>query len=193
MHIVNVGYASTNYYVLADARPRLLVDVGFPGTLGQLQHTCKRADLALTEIPYLLITHYHPDHAGLAQEVKRTGVKLIVLDTQIGAIPGLRAFMKPQQGYVEIDLTDNTVLPSGASRAFLARAGIAGEIISTPGHSDDSVTLVLDEGVAFTGDLTHPGITTGDPRNPVLQSWAKIRSLQATTIYPGHGPVWSLE
>ncbi len=193
MHIVNVGYASTNYYVLADARPRLLVDVGWPGTLPRLQHTCKRMGIALPGIPYLLITHYHPDHAGLAQEVKRLGVKLIVLDTQIGAVPGLRAYMKPDAHYVEIDLADNTALRVAESRAFLGRIGIRGEIVATPGHSDDSVTLVLDEGVAFTGDLTHPGITTGDPLDPVLQSWAKIRSLQVRTIYPGHGPVWSLE
>ena len=33
MNIVNVGYDSTNYYVLSDSRPKLLIDVGWPGTL----------------------------------------------------------------------------------------------------------------------------------------------------------------
>ena len=36
MNIVNVGYASTNYYVLGASTNRLLVDVGWPGTLPRL-------------------------------------------------------------------------------------------------------------------------------------------------------------
>src|SRR4051794_6450808 len=100
MNIVNVGYDSTNYYVLADTGPRLLVDVGFPGTLSKLQHQCKRCDIKLPDIKCLLCTHYHPDHAGLAGELKRAGMKLIVLENQIAAIPAMKAYMKPQSNYV---------------------------------------------------------------------------------------------
>ena len=82
MNIVNVGYDSTNYYVLGASTNRLLIDVGWPGTLPRLLATLKRKDIALQEIGYLLITHYHPDHAGLAQEVKTNGVRLIVLKQQ---------------------------------------------------------------------------------------------------------------
>jgi hypothetical protein len=53
-------------------------------------------------------------------------------------------------------LHDNLQITTGESRAFLGHIGIAGEIISTHGHSDDSMSLVLDEGVAFTGDLPPP-------------------------------------
>src|SRR5258708_31859109 len=42
MNIVNVGYDSTNYDVLADSSPKLLIDVGWSGTLPKLQHACKR-------------------------------------------------------------------------------------------------------------------------------------------------------
>jgi hypothetical protein len=31
--------------------------------------------------------------------------------------------------------------------------GMESEIVPTPEHSDDSVSLILDEGMAFTGDL----------------------------------------
>ena len=66
MNIVNVGYDSTNYYVLANSSPKLLIDVGWSGTLPKLQHQCKRVGISLPDIKYLLCTHYHPDHAGLA-------------------------------------------------------------------------------------------------------------------------------
>jgi endoribonuclease LACTB2 len=189
MNIVNVGYDSTNYYVLGAGRNRLLVDVGWPGTLPKLQAMLKRKDITLQEIGYLLITHYHPDHAGLTQEVKAQGVRLIVLEQQLSAIPLLKSYMKPVNPYVTITLHDNLQLRTGESRAFLTRIGIAGEIISTPGHSDDSVSLVLDEGVAFTGDLPPPGFVEERASATVRQSWDALRALHVRIIYPGHGPV----
>jgi glyoxylase-like metal-dependent hydrolase (beta-lactamase superfamily II) len=193
VNIVNVGYDSTNYYVLADKQPRLLIDVGFPGTLPKLQKQCKQKGVELAAIPYLLCTHYHPDHAGLAEELKRTGVKLIVLDLQLAAISVLKMHMKPEYGYVEIGLKDNTVITLDESRAFLGRLGIEGEIVATPGHTDDCVSLVLDDGTAFTGDLIHPLMATDAPDDPVRQSWDKLRALGVKTVYPGHGPVQALK
>lgn len=184
MNIVNVGYDSTNYYVLAESKPRLLIDIGWPGTLPKLQHACKRMNIAVNDIQHFLVTHYHPDHAGLAQELKRVGSKLIVIENQLPFIPMLATHMKPENKYVEIDLKDNIVLNLENSRAFLQKLGIKGEIVSTPGHSDDSVSLVLDDGAAFTGDLTHP-LMADELSNA---SWAKLRGMNVKTVYPGHGP-----
>ncbi|HVO43190.1 MAG TPA: hypothetical protein VMT34_11230, partial [Aggregatilineales bacterium] len=116
---------------------------------------------------------------------------LILLENQVPAVPVLRTYMKPQNHYVEIDLSGAAAVTITDSRAFLARLGIHGEIIATPGHSDDSITLVLDEGAAFVGDLTHPLAVAGDAT--LLRSWEKVRSLGVKTIYPGHGPVWHLD
>jgi glyoxylase-like metal-dependent hydrolase (beta-lactamase superfamily II) len=190
--IVNVGYASTNYYVLGSNTTRLLIDVGWPGTLPKLMATLRRAAIPLQDIGYLLVTHYHPDHAGLAQELKAQGVRLIVLEPQLLAIPQLKRYMKPGMPYVDITLHDNLQVAIDDSRAFLASIGIMGEIISTPGHSDDSITLVLDEGGAFTGDLLPPSLVDSDVHATVSRSWNAIRSLKATVIYPGHGPARSL-
>lgn len=193
MNIVNVGYDSTNYYVLSDTKPRLLIDVGWPGTLPKLQRQCQRMDIKLADIPYFLTTHYHPDHAGLAQELKNTGIKLIVLENQAAAIPILKTYMKPQNNYVDIDSSDNTLLTFDDSRAFLLQLGLQGELIPTPGHSDDSVTLILGDGSAFTGDLPHPLLLSDDVTDTSHHSWAKIRSFSIKRVYPGHGPVWPLE
>jgi endoribonuclease LACTB2 len=187
MNIVNVGYDSANYYLLGN-QARLLIDVGFPGTLPKLLNMCKRKSISMQEIKYLLVTHYHPDHAGLAQELKMQGVQLIVVENQLGAIPMMSTYMKPSQHYLEIDLHNNHNLPFQDSRKFLQGIGLNGEIISTPGHSNDSITLILDENIAFTGDLPMP-MVGADPTNSVEQSWQRIRSYQVKTIYPGHGPI----
>jgi glyoxylase-like metal-dependent hydrolase (beta-lactamase superfamily II) len=149
----------------------------------------RRKGIVMEDIGYLLITHYHPDHAGLAQEVKAKGVRLIVLHQQLPAIPLLKGYMKPVNPYVNITLHDNLQITIGESRAFLKRIGIAGEIVWTPGHSDDSVSLVMDEGVAFTGDLPPPGFVEESASATVRQSWDALRALGVRQIYPGHGPV----
>ena len=188
MQIVNIGYDSTNYYVFGAGSRRLLVDVGFPGTLPKLVATLKRKGITLQEIGYLLVTHYHPDHAGLAQELKARGLRLIVLEQQRAAIPLLKRHMKPANRYVEITLHDNLELTLPESRAFLQRIGIAGEVVWTPGHSDDSVSLVLDEGLAFTGDLPPPGFVDEAASAAVQQSWDALRRLHVHTVCPGHAP-----
>ena len=47
---VNVGYRSTNYWVISARRSRVLVDLGWPGTMGTLCANLARADIPLAEI-----------------------------------------------------------------------------------------------------------------------------------------------
>lgn len=187
--VVNVGYHSTNFWVLSAGQSRLLVDLGWPGTMGTMRANLERMGVPLKELRYGLATHYHIDHAGLAQELKLAGVPLLVLETQASAIPLMKASTKPQDHYVEITLHDNVNISFAESRAILGRIGIAGQILPTPGHSDDSVSLMLDDGSAFTGDLTPPGFATEENADTVAVSWRLLRERGASCVYPGHGPV----
>lgn len=187
VNIVNVGYDSTNYYIIESERGRLLVDVGYPGTLPKLRHAMRRAGVELASVGHLLVTHYHPDHAGLAEELKSLRTKLIVVDLQQRFIPLLKGYFKPHHHYIDIAANDNQVTSIVQSRSVLQKLGFAGEILATPGHTDDSVSLVLDIGVAFIGDLGQPG-----EDGAAGKSWAAIRASGARTIYPGHGPMYQL-
>lgn len=186
MNIVNVGYDSTNYYILAAKNGKLLVDCGWPGTLQKFMGVLKRKGIPFPEIKFLLVTHFHPDHAGLVQELKNQGIQLILPECQIDFIPPFVGFFHGKNyPYVPISSNDNLVLKLADSRKFLASIGLRGEILHTPGHSDDSVTLVLDEGFAFTGDL-HPSFMNIDDATARV-SWDKIYLHRITRIFPGHG------
>ncbi|MDX1394678.1 MAG: MBL fold metallo-hydrolase [Gemmatimonadota bacterium] len=187
--IVNVGYRSTNFWVVGGAGGRVLVDLGWPGTMGTMLANLRRMDVPIGDIRYGLATHYHIDHAGLGQELKQAGVSLLVIDIQVDAIGAMTRHVKPQDGYVEITTLDNVVISCDESRARLEAIGIPGEIVHTPGHSDDSVSLLLDDGSAFTGDLTHPAMVGAEDPDVVAASWDLLRERGATRIYPGHGPV----
>jgi glyoxylase-like metal-dependent hydrolase (beta-lactamase superfamily II) len=73
------------------------------------------------------------------------------------------------------------------SRKFLAGMGIAGEILPTPGHSADSISLLLDEGFAFTGDLP-PLFMVVEDDQVTRASWGRIYQHKVTRIFPAHGP-----
>ncbi|HET7143710.1 MAG TPA: MBL fold metallo-hydrolase [Anaerolineales bacterium] len=187
MNIINVGYDSTNYYLLGIKNGKFLIDSGFPGTLPKLSAELKRKGIALVEIKYFLATHYHPDHAGLAQELKNQGIKHIIMDEQVNFIAQFTEFFRTKKyPYHEIKLNDSLVLKCEESRKFMDGLGINGEIIHTPGHSNDSVTLILDEGFAFTGDL-QPIFVLPEEDTISRQSWDKIHQHKITRIFPGHG------
>ena len=160
MNIVNVGYDSTNYYIVEAKSGKLLVDCGWPGTLPKFM-----------------------------AELKRKGIsfKLIVLEPQIDFITPFAEFFKGKKfPYVPITQNDNLVLKLADSRKFLAGIGLDGEILRTPGHSDDSVTLLLDEGFAFTGDLP-PRFMVAEEDHVTQKSWDKIYKHKITRVFPAHG------
>jgi len=189
--IVNVGYRSTNYWVVSAGTSRLLVDIGWPGTMGTMKTNLKRMGVSLGEIRYALATHYHIDHAGLAEEFKREGVPLLVLQVQLEAIPMMKSWTKPSDNYVDISMEGNVTITFQESRPLLQQIGLSGEILHTPGHSDDSVSLLLDDGSVFTGDLP---VEAHCWDNPVaLASWRFLRERRATQVYPAHGPIRAMD
>ncbi len=184
--IVNVGYRSTNFWVISAGRSRLLVDLGWPGMIDDLLHAMQRADIPLPEVKHGFATHYHIDHAGAAQDLKARGMRLVVWEPQVDAIAAMKQHIKPADRYTEIVPAGNLVLPCDDSRAWLATLGIAGEVVPTPGHSPDSVSLVLDSGECFIGDLTLERMVGEEDPAVVAASWARLRGLGARTVYAGH-------
>lgn len=161
--------------------------------MGRMRGNLKRMDVPLEEIKYAVATHYHIDHAGLAQEFKEAGVPLLVLDPQVSAIPLMKQWTKPQDHYLEVEMHDNVTISFSESRLLLEQIGILGEFLHTPGHSDDSVSLLLDDGSVFTGDLTHPAFIGLEDAETVVSSWRLLESRGAARVYPGHAPVWPME
>jgi ribonuclease/clavin/mitogillin len=193
MKILTLTYMSTHYYLLITDKASLLVDAGWPGTLGKFLHLLRTTGIRPDGITHFFVTHYHPDHAGLTQELQDLGLRLIVLEAQLPAIPLLKQWIKPASGWKEIRITKETiVIPIVESRALLHRLGLNGQFVHTPGHSDDSISLVLDGGEGFIGDLPVPNFASlGYPtaeNDEIPRSYSILKTLGVRTLYPAHGP-----
>lgn len=189
LDLVDLGYDSTHYYGLSAPGGWLLIDAGWPGTLPKLRAAHTRMGIQERDLRYLLCTHFHPDHAGIAQDLKNLGVRLIVPPEQEHGAIAQRTIMRPRDPYIDIDMATNLTLPLAESAAFLASVGIPGCLIHTPGHSDDSVSLVLEDGRAFIGDLYGRAWSPEPDQAKVDRSWRALQAAGARRIFPGHGPI----
>ena len=55
------------------------------------------------------------------------------------------------------------------------------------------MSLLLDDGSVFTGDLTHPALAGEGDAGVAVASWRLLRERGATRVYPGHGPVRQMD
>jgi glyoxylase-like metal-dependent hydrolase (beta-lactamase superfamily II) len=78
-----------------------MVDAGWPGSLPALKSQLRVYGIQPAEIRFVLITHTHPDHAGLAQDIKQmAGARLILHEKQRPFLPELEASLKDKGGYI---------------------------------------------------------------------------------------------
>ncbi len=194
MEIITLTYKSTNYFLVRSAKGWLLVDAGWPGTLSQFLQLLSQNNIQLSDINYLVITHFHPDHAGLAQNLKEYGIRLLLHSCQTPYVGKLNAFFKKNPGAQFKDITfDHTITLSGEeSRSFLKEIGIEGVMLPTPGHSDDSISLIIDHYCAFTGDLPALYLAEAYDDPVVSDSWDSLMENRVRMIYPAHGNVYEI-
>ena len=186
MKYFNVGYQSANYYLI-DAGPYCLaIDVGWPGTVNDYGRQLRPTGKRVQDIHYLIVTHFHVDHAGLVQELKDRGVQFIVLDVQLEQIAPMEAMIQKKMNYRPINREDNLIITISESRGFFHRLGLSGEVVNTPGHTEDSISVFLDSGDAFIGDLRLENqIMENDGISK--NSWARLKKLGVKRVNPGHG------
>ena len=188
--MIELRYGNTNTLFVPGNSGGLLVDTDYAGTLSAFYRTLKQNGLGVKDIRYVLATHYHPDHMGLIGNLMEQGTRLLLVDVQTTSVhfsDGI--FGKDRLPFVPIDEKKATVISCRESRAFLGSLGIAGEVIHTPSHSFDSISLVMDSGDVFVGDLEPYEHLVGYDNNPMLRNdWDLVLSYNPRRILYSHYP-----
>jgi endoribonuclease LACTB2 len=182
-NLLTLTVNSTHFYLIDCKGGKLLVDAGWG--MGQFAGEMKAHKVAFAEIRYVMFTHHHPDHAGLVQEIKaRSGAKLIIHEKQIPFLENLRQYGEKKGGILPVRVEKDDLVSPG--RATLQGIGIQGEIVETAGHSDDSISLVLDSGAAFIGDLAAPEFSSPESYDQTRESWERLLERNVKTFYHSH-------
>jgi glyoxylase-like metal-dependent hydrolase (beta-lactamase superfamily II) len=164
----------TNTWVLQEpgASSSVVIDPG-PLEDGHLE----RLTAELGDVGLVLLTHHHFDHAEVAAELaRRKGCAVRALS------PSLCVAADPLVDGEDLEVD-----------------GLSLRVLTTPGHTADSVSFVLPaDGALLTGDMVlgrgttvvaHPDGQLG----PYFDSISRMRALAAagevTALWPAHGPV----
>ena len=67
-------YGNTNTFFIRGIGGNLLIDTDYAGTLPAFYRTLKENNIKISDITYVLATHYHPDHIGIVSELMKRGV-----------------------------------------------------------------------------------------------------------------------
>jgi glyoxylase-like metal-dependent hydrolase (beta-lactamase superfamily II) len=182
-NILRLTVRSTHFFLIDGPKGKLLVDAGWDWA--EFAAQLKAYQVAVTDIRYILFTHHHPDHAGLVQQIKElSGARLLIHACQIPFLSELEAYAAKKGGIKPIQVGKNDLV--SPNREDLARIGFKGEIVETPGHSDDSISLVLDSGVAMIGDLALPGFVGEEQLGLICASWTRLLEKGVTRFYHSH-------
>ena len=187
--MIRLKYGNTNTFYIPGKSGGLLIDTDYAGTLQAFFRALKTNHLELNDISYVLPTHCHPDHIGLIGELQHLGVKPLLVDIQLATVhfPDEIFGRDKHLRYAPIDEKQATIISCDESREFLRSIGIEGEIISTPSHSEDSVSVILDCGDCFVGDLEPYEYLNGYENNLQLQKdWSLILSRNPKRILYAH-------
>jgi len=208
IQIIKVGV--DNCYIIKHERT-ILVDGGMPGEFDKFSKGLKKIGINPKEIKAIVITHCHWDHIGCTKEIKdMTGAKVVVqkyeknilVKGELAMPPGVTRWGKIFGAFLNSWSKRFSIKPSevdiviGEEDYSLEEFGIKGNIVFTPGHSPGSISVVLDSGNAFVGDMAMNGLPlTIGPNLPIFaedmpalkNSWKKLIDKEVKKIYPAHG------
>lgn len=222
--LLSLNLGITTCYLLPIGRGYLLIDTGFPEDYRKFRRALTRAGLDMGEIQYLLLTHSHDDHVGFAARLQREiGVRLIVhknavpvlaqgrvdysdlkaLNRLVDVLGDLHGrFTGRSDSFEAVVPTDEDFILTGDETDLLFSLGLDAEILYTPGHSNDSISVIDAAGRAFCGDAAMNFLGfTGCRKRPiyyrdlesVFSSWQKILAREVQTLYPAHGKPFPAE
>lgn len=176
-----------------------------------------RASVRPEDVRLVVLMHGHWDHVGSAAAIKQlTGAKLAMHEKEVGWLaqatmplpPGVTPWGKALIRVLRLFMPLIHVPPADADISLtdaglsLDDYGTPGRIVHTPGHTTGSVSVVLDTGEAFVGDLAmnklslrfSPGLPIfAEDTAAVTKSWQLLLDQGVTTVYPAHGKPFSAE
>ncbi len=220
--IYRLGAKLVNWYIVIDGGKLTIVDAGNPNQYNQLPQALSELGKPFDSVEAIVLTHGHGDHLGSSAQIKKeTGAAVHVHQADVGLVTG-----EQEREFERHWAWDLYHLQAWKTAAFFVGGGVLsaqpvhelsefsdGEVldvpgrprvIHTPGHTDGSTCILLDErDVMLTGDslvTLHLGNgRTGARVMPrafnknsaqALESLDHLHGIEAATVLPGHGEPW---
>lgn len=190
MDIFCINLKHINCYLVKVDNFYIAIDAGWAGYINEYMSGLQKHQIKPEKIKYLFVTHFHPDHAGLIENIKKLGTKFVVFEHQVPYVETMEKMIKKDQFYIPLNMQTNIVLNIEESKTFFKENNIPAQAIRTLGHSDDSISIIFDDRHAFIGDLHSKELLMDDDYKS-KQSWSELEKIKVEKIYPAHGYIYN--
>ena len=208
--VVNMGFV--NSYIICGEGRLILVDTGLPGNAHRIIKKVNNMGFKAGQVSLIVLTHAHFDHSGSVRALKDiTGAEVAIhrdeapfllegRSREATPVTGLARFMMrmvKNSGSRKIDGLKPDILIE--DEMDLNDFGVAGKVISTPGHTEGSVSVFLDSGNCLVGDTIGSSLgrpTTGmfcDDMEMMKESIEKIKKSTAKKVYLSHDGIIDID
>ena len=208
--ITPLSLGFVNCFIIKGADTLVVVDTGTPGHEQAILDRVAALGFRPDQVALILIIHAHSDHTGSLPALKQaTGARVaihkgdapylaagqsaeVVAQSWLGQVMKWMTRFAPQ---TQVSVAPDIVIDDEWDlRAF----GVAGRVLSTPGHTAGSVSVLLDSGACLVGDLLAAWRKPGYPpfaqdRAALRDSIRRVIQSGATVVYPSHGSAFPID
>lgn len=213
----NAGNRIVNSWLYPIQDGFVLIDTGYEKGFKHFKKQLSKFNIDIKNIRYIFLTHAHDDHAGFINQVleESPDTKLVMSDKSLEILyKGQNSFIGGCTSHIAFlfcqimklfgkgthcfpplkqEFGKRYILVSDDNRKYIEKE-LNGKIIYTPGHTADSISLLLNSGVLFCGDSAMNGFPSirkitifAENKITFANSWERIINIKPKMIYPGHG------
>jgi len=210
--IIKILGGRSNVFLLKKDSYCILIDTSVASNWFKLESRLSKLNIHYIDI--LVLTHTHFDHAANAQKIKeKYGAKVLVHKTEAHALTngfknlpqGTHWFSRFLINSVGRKFENSfTFIPCNYdilidSKIDLIYFGLNGKVIHTPGHTEGSISVIVDNEIAIVGDTMFGAFRNsifppfGDDVNQMVKSWGALLNTHCRIFLPAHGSAISRE
>jgi hydroxyacylglutathione hydrolase len=209
--IITVNFGFVKSYIIIGEKNLILIDTGLPGSTNKIIKKIEETGFKTDQVSLIILTHAHLDHLGSVKQLQKiTGAKVAIHKNDAPyLIEGKSAEVTPISGFGKLIMwmvKNRSRIIDGTKPDILIEDeiglydyGVKGKVLSTPGHTEGSVSIFLDSGKCLTGDTI--GSTFRKPTygmfcndiNMLKESIVKIKNSNAKEVYLSHGGKISID
>lgn len=217
LKIYQVGNRIVNTYMYSTKDGYVMIDTGYDNYMSKVIKRMEKNNISPEKIKYIFLTHAHDDHAGFLNEflTKYPEVKVVCSNKSKETLKKgqnpfeggcssklalmfcnlMKLFGKGEHRFppIEEKFFDRFIEVSDENRADVEKL-LEGKILDTQGHTSDSISLMINNGVLFCGDAAMNGFPSlnrvtiwVENKEDFIESWKKIIKIAPAKVYPSHG------
>ncbi len=220
MEMINLGNRVSNSYMVKLKKGYLLIDTGYPEQFKAFRKKLKEHGVGLKDIAYIFLTHAHDDHAGFLNEMLDNTDAMVIMHPE--AVNRLRKGQNSFEGgctsyvalafckimkllgkgahrFPPVDRPKRYIILDESTKPMIEEM-LSGKIMNLPGHTADSIGLLLSDGTLFCGDAAMNGIPSLhriiiwiENVKDYSASWEVMINHHPSKIHPSHGKPFGKE